>query len=65
MKELQFYRCVGCGSPVSDWDIKMKHGCPKCKNTKLKYAELTFKEKIQQIIKHPMIWRWGDEEYFK
>ena len=55
----QFYRCTLCNGVVSDWDIQKYKGCPKCKNNKIKPSDLSFTEKIVQIIKHPAVWRWN------
>ena len=56
---LQFYRCCTCQSIISRWDIKIG-GCKKCSGNKLVATNLSFIEKIIQIIKHPMIWKWGE-----
>ncbi len=64
MNELMFYRCE-CGGPVSVWNIQQHHGCPKCGGNKLRPTNLTFVEKIAQVLKHPKVWRWGDAEYFR
>jgi phage FluMu protein Com len=56
----QFYRCVLCGTVVSEWDIQESKGCPKCKNNKIKPTELSLVEKVIQIMKHPRIWRWNE-----
>ena len=63
MEEIQFYKCATCNIAVSKWDIAEFHGCPKCSNNKLRKANLSFGEKIMQIIKHPKVWRWGDANY--
>lgn len=58
-KGLPFYRCVLCGQVISPWDIQKVSGCPKCKGGRMKPTELSFWEKMIQIFKHPMIWKWG------
>lgn len=55
---LQFYRCVLCGHVVSKWDIAEKHGCPKCRGTKIKPSNLSTWEQICQMIMHPRVWKW-------
>ena len=57
---LQFYRCILCGKVINIWDIKSEHGCPRCKNNRIRPTELGPWEKIIQICKHPKIWTWGD-----
>lgn len=57
-KGLQFYRCVLCGTPVSVWNIKDGTGCPKCGNRRIKSTNLTIKEMIREIIRHPKVWEW-------
>ena len=63
MEGLEFYRCVSCNRVVSQWDINKFKCCPICKATKFRKSELSLKEKIVQIIKHPKLWRWGDDKY--
>lgn len=53
-----FYRCMLCTGVVSPWDIREKHGCPKCAGTKIKPTNLSFWEKFVQIVKHPKVWTW-------
>lgn len=53
-----FYRCLLCTSVVSPWDIREHHGCRKCAGTKLKPSNLSFWEKLVQLVKHPMVWKW-------
>lgn len=61
MKEgLAFYRCILCRTVVSPWDIRDIHKCPKCAGVKVSPTELTWREKIVQIVKHPRIWRWHE-----
>jgi DNA-directed RNA polymerase subunit RPC12/RpoP len=56
---MQFYRCTLCNGVVSWWDIQEHHACKKCGNGKIKPSDLSFWEKLIQIIKHPAIWRWN------
>ena len=58
---MQFYRCILCGHVVSVWDIKAHHGCPKCKNPRIKPSELSFWEKIVELVKHPQFWKWHED----
>ena len=55
---LIFYRCLLCGKAVSIWDIKEVKGCSKCGNVRIRPSNLSFFEKIAQIVKHPKIWDW-------
>jgi len=57
---IAFYRCTRCHSIVSLWDIKESHGCGLCGGNQIVYTNLTFFEKIKQILKHPKVWRWKD-----
>jgi DNA-directed RNA polymerase subunit RPC12/RpoP len=59
MEEIKFFRCVLCTRVVSVWDIKTNHSCPKCGNNRIIETNLSGWEKIIQIIKHPLVWRWG------
>lgn len=52
-----FYRCVLCNSAVSPWDIG-KGGCQKCAGTRIIPANLSLREKIVQLWKHPKFWTW-------
>ncbi len=61
MEGMPFYRCILCGTVVSVWDIREHHGCPKCKNSRVRPSELSLWEKIVQICKHPAVWRWNKE----
>jgi len=56
-----FYRCLTCQKPVSQWDIKKIGKCPNCNGHKVSPANLTFFEKLNQIVKHPKVWKW--EQY--
>jgi len=58
MAERQFYRCVLCRSVVSEWDIASHQGCRKCGNSRISPSNLSLWEKLVQIIKHPMVWKW-------
>jgi DNA-directed RNA polymerase subunit RPC12/RpoP len=57
---LPFYRCILCGGIVSVWDIKKSYGCPKCKGTRVKPTDMSFVEKMIQVIKHPAVWKWKE-----
>lgn len=54
---LVFFRCELCHRVVSEWDIK-KGCCQHCSGSRIRPTELTFLEKIVQVIKHPNIWGW-------
>lgn len=58
MAEKSFYRCVLCGTVVSQWDIDEHRGCRKCGNSRIRPSNLSLWEKIVQILKHPKIWTW-------
>jgi hypothetical protein len=63
-KGLPFFRCTLCMGVVSCWDIyKEPHSCPKCGATRISPTNLSFMEKIVQLVKHPIFWRW-DEQHF-
>lgn len=53
-----FYRCLLCTSVISPWDIRERHGCPKCAGTKMRPSNLSLWEKLVQLAKHPAIWKW-------
>jgi hypothetical protein len=55
-----FYRCELCHSVVSEWDIKKHKGCGKCGNVRIRPSDLSFLEKLIQIVKHPKIWAWNE-----
>ena len=55
-----FYRCYLCRGIVSQWDVNKYYSCPKCGHTKVSPANLTLWEKIVQIVKHPMVWKWHE-----
>ena len=61
MEEIKFYRCMLCAKAVNQQDINSGKGCPKCGGLRVKPANLRFFEKIGQIIKHPKVWRWGED----
>ena len=56
---ITFFRCTMCAKVVSPWDIKKYNGC-KCGNNKVQETNLTVIEKVIQVAKHPMFWRWQD-----
>ena len=62
MEEIKFYRCMLCGKAVNQWDINSGRGCPKCGGLRVKPSNLKWYEKIVQIIKHPKIWEWEEDE---
>jgi DNA-directed RNA polymerase subunit RPC12/RpoP len=58
MEGLIFYRCALCGDVVSPWDIKESGCCRKCGHRKIRPTNLSMREKVVQIWRHPKIWRW-------
>jgi hypothetical protein len=56
---LQFYRCLTCMGVINRWDI-MEGGCKKCGGVRVVGTNLSLWEKMIQIFKHPMIWKWGE-----
>lgn len=58
---LTFYRCVLCRKVVSRWDIETEHACTRCGGRKVSPSNLAWWEKVIQIIKHPMVWKWPDD----
>ena len=58
MAEKLFYRCVLCTNVVSEWDLKKHQACPKCGNPRIRPSNLSFFEKLVQVIKHPAVWKW-------
>jgi len=60
MNEVMFYRCLLCRSVVSQWDIPAHNGCHKCGGVRISPTNLSWWEKIAQIIKHPLVWRWNE-----
>lgn len=60
MKEgTPFYRCTMCSSVVSPWDIE-KGGCQTCNGSRIRPTNLSFREKLQQLLKHPKVWKWPE-----
>lgn len=60
---LPFYRCTLCQSVVSAWDIyQPPYGCPKCGAARVSPTNLSFMEKIVQLVKHPAWWKWDEDE---
>ena len=57
---LQFYRCMVCHGVISEWDIREKGGCPKCRNTKIVPSHIGLFEQIKQFLKHPKFWNWPE-----
>ena len=55
---LLFYRCYLCRAIFSKWDVDKHFSCPKCGHTKVSPTNLTWREKIVQILKHPVVWKW-------
>ena len=62
MTEKQFYRCTLCQGVVSEWDIKAGNGCPKCAATKMSPTNLGWWEMFVQIVKHPNVWAWPEDQ---
>jgi len=58
----QFYRCVLCQGVVSGWDIEAGDGCPKCASLKMSPSNLSWWEMLVQIIKHPRVWAWPEDQ---
>ena len=58
---MSFYRCLLCHGVVSPWDIRAG-GCPKCGGVRIQPADLTTWEKLVQIVKHPKLWTWGEND---
>ena len=54
----QFYRCHLCNRVVSEWDLEKHSACPNCGHSKISPANLTFFEKLVQVCKHPVVWKW-------
>lgn len=55
---MMFYRCILCGTVVSQWDIRERHGCPRCGQARVRMTNLSLREKVVQLVKHPKFWRW-------
>jgi len=62
---VSFYRCTLCQTVISPWDIQRTHGCPKCGGTKMRASNLSLREKLVQVFKHPQVWRWSDDSYLR
>ena len=58
---ITFYRCLLCASIVSKWDIQDGDGCSKCGSLKMSLTNLSWFEKLVQILKHPKVWDWGED----
>lgn len=56
---IDFYRCRLCHGVVSKWDIKTHHGCPKCGHSRIQPTNLSFIEKLVQLVKRPDFWNWA------
>lgn len=54
---LVFYRCVLCTRVVNKWQVESGEGC-KCGGMKVKPTNLTWLEKLVQLVKHPKVWQW-------
>lgn len=59
---LTFYRCRLCHRVVSLFDLKEHHHCPYCHHATMSPTNLTFWEKLVQIVKHPKVWAWKNEK---
>lgn len=57
---IKFYRCMGCTAVVAPWDVKETGGCRKCGGGRLRLTNLSWWEKLVQMIRRPAIWRWSD-----
>ena len=63
-----FYRCVLCRRIVSKWDIAKNSqleppsACSACGGRKISPCNLTWVEMLVQVIKHPALWRWNEEQ---
>lgn len=60
MKPVTFYRCVSCTKVVSPWDIAEVGGCTRCGGGRVRPTNLTWWEKVVQILRRPRFWRWSD-----
>ncbi|MEJ2336567.1 MAG: hypothetical protein P8Y26_13195, partial [Gemmatimonadales bacterium] len=52
-KGVGFYRCLVCGKVCAPWDLPKYHGCRKCGSVRLRTTNLSFFEKIIEIIRQP------------
>lgn len=59
---IQFYRCELCHGVVAPWDVMERGGCPKCGGRRLRLTNLSFFEKVWQILRRPRVWRWKNVE---
>lgn len=57
---LIFYRCCLCRRVVNVWDLRKHQGCGYCGHAKISPCNLTWWEKLIQIVKHPKVWEWGN-----
>ncbi len=55
---LSFYRCNVCHGVVGPWDID-RGGCPQCGGVRIQPTNLSLREKLVQIWRHPRVWAWG------
>ena len=61
---LPFFRCTLCRGVVSLWDIHNEpHTCRKCGGARISPTNLGWFEAIVQIIKHPKIWTWNEQNF--
>ena len=58
---LEFFRCHLCKRVVSLFDLRKEHACPHCGHARISPTNLTFWEKIVQIVKHPKVWEWKNQ----
>jgi len=59
---ITFYRCLLCTSVVSKWDIQGGDGCHKCGGRRMSPTNLSWFEKLVQMLKHPRVWAWGEDQ---
>lgn len=55
---LIFYRCNLCNRVVSQWNLNSDMACSHCGHARVSPTNLTWWEKLVQIVKHPKIWSW-------
>jgi DNA-directed RNA polymerase subunit RPC12/RpoP len=58
MKEYRFYRCVACTRVISPVDIQEHGSCPYCFGRRIRPTNLTWWEKLRELVRHPLFWRW-------
>ena len=58
---LTFFRCTLCHCVVSKWDVDAG-GCPKCKGVRIMPSDLSWWEKLVQLVKHPKVWEWPADD---